>query len=428
MKRIKLAIICHLSCSEIRKELILRQGRHYSYPDYARWNTTIINALQTHEEIELHVISPHRGMCNAIQEFEHNGVCYHFYAADLIYPWGYLEEHLRIQKMMGFRRSRKRVKGFVNAINPDVVILIGAENPYYSITALDIENRPIFLHCQTVYANPDRLKNAGNVDKYRWNIELKLFRKIPYMAVSGRMYYDLIKGYESKAIIFPRRWPVSKFPLIPDVEKKYDFVYWARYLSRNKGFDNAIEAMMKFAVKYPTSKFLAVGEKDGDWPLFEKKIEESDLKNQLEIHPPIRDYCELLKYVKQGRFALLPITMDVLSGTILEAMRMRMPVVTCRTSGTPSLNEKNETVLLSDIGDCESLFQNMEELYKNAELQEKLVVNAEIYLREKDQKSACNADIMVDQLKAVVAHYYNGIPIPKELLFNTEDNKDYRKR
>ena len=107
---------------------------------------------------------------------------------------------------------------------------------------------------------------------------------------------------------------------------------------------------------------------------------------------------------------------------------MGMPVVTCRTSGTPSLNENRETVLISDIGDCNGLCENMERLYNSEELANHLRENAFKYLEEKDELNANNVNEMVTQLQAVINHYHNATPVPQELLFKTEDSIDYRKK
>ena len=420
----KVAFINHFSNAEVREKLDLFSGQ---YRDLGGWNNNIIAGLKGRDDIELYVITPHLGMRHATQKFVLDGVHYYFFRQELPNPWGQIEAHLWPQSKRNFPRNRKYVRRFLSEIQPDIVNLVGAENAYYSITALDVKDTPLMLQLQTVYANPDRIKNTGKVVQQRWDVEIQLFRKTPYMACTGRMYYDLIKGYNPDAIVFPRMWPVSKFPDVADVEKKYDFVYFARFLNKNKGFDNAIEAMARFVQNKPKARFLAVGSKDSDWPQFEKRIKELELENNLEIHGSFEQYTDLLSYVKQGKFALLPITMDVLSGTILEAMRMGMPVVTCRTSGTPSLNEKRETVLISDIGDIEGMYQNMIRLYESESLQVTLRNNAALYLKEKDEANNHNVEKMVEQFKAVIGHYRNGTPIPQDLLYNTEVNKDYRK-
>jgi len=430
MNTIRVALINHFSNPAVRHQLDLQpDGRGgIRYKDFAWWNTNIINGLKGRDDVELHVIAPHVGMCHPTQEFELEGVHYLFFRKEPPYPWNRLEAYLWSQEKHDYPRNRRRVKHFLSKIRPDIVVLIGAENAYFSITAMDVKGIPLMIHLQTVYANPDRIKNTGRVDRKRWDVELDLFRKTPYMACSGRMYYDLVKGYNPGAIVFPRKWPASKFPEVPDVEKKYDYVYFARYLNKNKGFDNAVEAMGLFVKAHPEARLLAVGSRDAEWPVYENRIHELGLDKNLEIHGSFPDYLDLLRYVKQARCALLPITMDVLSGTILESMRMGMPVVTCRTSGTPSLNEKRETVLITEIGDCKGLSENMLRLYENPRLQDTLRENAFQYLAEKDRKNVDNVDVMVEQFKAVIAHYHDGTPIPQEMLYNTDENKDYRQK
>ena len=416
----KLAIICHFSTSQIREKLELVDASHCSYRDFGLWNVNIIDGLKNRDDIELHVISPHRGMKRSTQEFSLENVNYHFFWKELPRPWEQLEFYLCPQVKRHYSRNRRYVRRFIKNIKPDLVNLIGAENPYYSITALDIKDIPVIIHCQTVYANPDRIKNTGKVDQYRWDTELKLFHKTPYIACNGKMYYDLIKRYAPDSIIFPRRWPSAQFPDIPEVEKQYDFVYFARELSKNKGFDNAIEAMGQFVKIYPGATFLAVGKKDHDWPIYENRIKELGIEDSVITHNPITSYEEMLKFVRQGRFSLLPLTMDVVSGTILESMRMGMPVVTCRTSGTPSLNAERETVLISEKGDSDGLCQNMLRLYDDVELQERLKNNGFVYIKKTDEINAHNKDEMIAQYWAVVNHYYHKKPIPNEMLFKEE--------
>ena len=427
----RVVIICHFSNSVVREQLHLKPiltKNVLKYKDFAGWITNILDGLKGNEDLDIHVISPHVGMCCSTQVFETEGIHYYFFSKERPYPIGGIEESLFPQEKRNYPRNRRFIQRFIKQIKPELVLLIGAENAYYSISGLDVNNIPMMIHLQTVYANPDRLKNVGGVDKKRWEVEVMLFRKTPYIACSGRMYYDLVKGYNPKAIVFPRKWPTAKFPSLPDVEKKFDFVYFARFLNKNKGFDNALEAIAVFTQSHPETKFLAVGSRDNEWSKYDRRIKELGLEKCLEIHESFPVYSDLLQYVKQARFALLPITMDVLSGTILESMRMGMPVVTCRTSGTPLLNEKRKTVLISEIGDIDGLANNMKLLYENQDLEHTLRENSFMYLEEIDEADADNVKEMVRQFEAVICHYRNGTSIPRELLFNLEENKDYRKR
>lgn len=429
MNKLKVAVICHFSYPSIREELNLYHG---SYLDYGLWMKNIINGLKTRDDIELHVISPHDGLKKSVQTFELDRVSYYFYR-----PWFYgqlgraeymLEHYMNFMYTPHFFLRKKYVKNFLREIRPDIVNLIGAENLDYSATALDIKGIPIILHCQTVYANPERKRNTGVLFKLRWNTELKLFRHIRYKACTGRMYYDLIKSYNPDSIVFPRRWPVSNFPMIPEVPKKFDFAYFAGGFNKGKGFDNAIEAIAIVVKKHPELKVLGVGDWNEENKVYRERIKELDIERNIEIHPRFPQQIDMLCYVKQARFALLPFKMDVISGAMIQALRLGLPVVAFKTSGTPALNEKRETILISDIDDNESLATNMLRLYEDVGLAAKLKENSALYIRELDKKNAHNLDDMVAQYKAVFAHYYKGTPIPQNLLYNTEENIDYRKK
>lgn len=428
MNKLKVAVICHFSNASIRNRLNLHNA---TYSDFGLWNLNIINGLKSRRDIELCVISPHVGLNNFIQTFKVDGVSYYFYRPwfnGLIGRFEYLLEHYaNCLYTPSYFKRRQFVKNILREIKPDIVNLVGAENLDYSVTALDIKDIPCIIHCQTVYANPERKKRTGVVFKSRWNTELKLFKQIKYKACTGRMYYDLIKGYNPDSIIFPRRWPVGAFPEIPDVPKIYDFAYFAGSFNQSKGFDNAIEAIAIVAQKYPGLKVLVVGDWNETNLVYKERIKALGIESNIEIHPRFPLYIDMLRYVKQARFALLPFKMDVISGALLEALRLGLPVVTFRTSGTPALNKDRETVLISEIDDNEGLANNMLLLYENSEFAETLKNNGYTFIRSQDEYNSKNTDVTVAQYQAVIKHYHQGTPIPQDLLYNTEENIDYRK-
>jgi UDP-N-acetylglucosamine:LPS N-acetylglucosamine transferase len=165
MNRIKVVLINSFSNPQVREKLNLRTSGSLKGRDYGGWNTDIINGLKQFNEIELHVVTNHSGMKNSVQEFELDGVYYHFYNPDSPYPWSFLDRSFLSQKRMNYPRCRRVVKQFIKDIQPDIVNLIGAENTMRSLIALDIEKIPLIIHLQTVYANPARITNAGGIDK-----------------------------------------------------------------------------------------------------------------------------------------------------------------------------------------------------------------------------------------------------------------------
>ena len=51
--------------------------------DFAPWVTNLINEFERFKDVELHIIAPHKGLKKFTQEFNHNGISYHFYKPEL---------------------------------------------------------------------------------------------------------------------------------------------------------------------------------------------------------------------------------------------------------------------------------------------------------------------------------------------------------
>jgi len=150
------------------------------------------------------------------------------------------------------------------------------------------------------------------------------------------------------------------------------------------------------------------------------KIDNLGLTENISFHDYFPVHSEMHQYIKKSRFALLPIKLDVISSSVLEAMLLELPLVTYKTTGTPYLNKDGETVLISEIGDIEHLAANMLKLLNSPELAERLKKKAKAFV-EKEFDNTASAKRLVEDYKAVIAHYHNGTPILKELLFDLNE-------
>ena len=125
---------------------------------------------------------------------------------------------------------------------------------------------------------------------------------------------------------------------------------------------------------------------------------------------------DVIKGIQSSRYALLPLKIDIMSSTIREAMACDLPVITTITKdGTTLINEKRETVLLSEIGDHKALAENMIRVMDDKELADKMIENGRLLLKENFD----NEPIVQKQKIALFAAYENfknGTPIPEELL------------
>jgi glycosyltransferase involved in cell wall biosynthesis len=436
-ENLKIVLICHFSTEKVRNQLPLDNRKLYSlvrkllrmpvknagYGDIAPWTSDLITKLSERNKIELHVISAHTGLKRMLYSFSSNNVHYYFVKADFstllkrIIPNDSLWRKLNPMRFV--------VRKVVKNISPDIVNLIGAENAYISGTILDIKDYPIFVLCQTIYNNPNRSK-FGIVDSKNASTEMLIFQKENYFGVYSRMHYDLLLQHKPDAFIFDFQWPSGKLPEVTLVEeKKYDFINFAASLSFNKGFHDSILALAIVKKKYPNVVLNLVG--GGDSQIrqeLERLVEENDLNDNVFFTPFFEKKEDLFQHLQNSRFAVLPCKMDVTSGTMSQSMYYKLPLVVYKTTGTPKFNINKECVLIAEMNNIEDLAEKMLFLMDNPEKAKQMSENAHEYiLKSKDNNKIMER--LISDYHAIIDHHYNQTPIPKELLFDTDNYPIY---
>lgn len=437
MEKLKVVFICHFSNSDVRSKIplsnfwlinriknILRKGVIQEHQDFAPWVTNQIKEFEKFEDVELHVISPHSGLKRFTYSYNSNGVNYYFFKPELPFMLSPLLAWLNL-KSNKYLLNRFFIKRFIKKIKPNIINLIGTENPYYSIASLDIKNIPLYVSAQTVYSNPLRQALTGNVDEERWNLELKIHNKEKYYGVSGRMHHDLILNNNPNALIFKFQFPVQKPEKTYYPIKDHDFAFFAHGVTPKKGVEDAIYALALVKEKYQNVKLNIIGLCNPDYKqVLDDIIENLNLQSNISFNQYFPLQSDMHRHIQKSRFALLPVKLDIISSTIVEAMQLGLPLVTYKTTGTPYLNKDGETVLISSIGDIIALATNMLKFMDNPEYANELGKKAKIFA-EKEFDNSRNARLLIECYRAVINHYHNNTPIPDELLFNTEEYPIY---
>ena len=422
--------ICHFSNPKVREYLPLSKRklanllRHCAgkrpllYTDFAPWITSQIEAFESIDDVELHVIAPHSGLRRLTYEFSLNGIYYHFFRKANSTTASKIFMRLSKSVSKNYIWPRYIVKKYINKINPDIVNLIGTENPDYSITSLDIKDRPIFVSVQTVYTNPDRIKLTGYYNPLNWEIELKIHTKEKYFGCTGRMHRDLILKNNPAAIIFKYFFAIEKPAAVKEFEKFYDFVFFAATIVPKKGIEEALAALAIVKRKKNDVLLNIVGRCTPEYKdHLLSIINKLELKENVIFNDYFISHIDMFQHLKRSKFAVLPNKIDVISGTIVEAMLLGLPIVTTRTTGTPYLNKDGETVLLTKIGNINELAEKMLLLLTSPEKAEELGRLAKAFA-EREFDNAVSAQRLVKIYRAVFEHYWFNKQIPNELLFN----------
>lgn len=383
--------------------------------DCVPWAPKLISALENNPEVELHVFAPHIRLKKRYMEFVLRGVTYHFYRM----------EYTSLLRKIGNYKIWKRLqncsyyfKKVLKKVEPDLVVLSGAENPASSVAILYAKDYPKLCLCQTIYNNPQR----PSPDRLIQELEKDIFLHVDYYGVYCKLHYELLRQLNPKAHIFKFGYPgVGKMRQPTPTEKIYDFVNFAMLVCDNKGYYDAVRALAIVKEKHPSVTLNLVGKLDAEArSKMTTLIADLELSENVVMTPFFPLQSDMLLHIQKSRYALLPCKLDNTSGTMNQAMQLGLPMIVYRTSGTPCFNNEKECVLIAEHSNVEDLAAKMLILLDNPEKADVLRQNALEYQKKRVEQIKNNGYRLWENYQAVVAHYRSGQPIPQEQLFDPE--------
>lgn len=387
MNKIKVVWICHLSNPMIRQNLKFckwtpvaickRLFGRSGYYDFAAWNTNGIREFEKFSDVELHIVAPHYGICG-VQEFEKSGIYYHFFHTEDDSIFSYFERIVLHKEKKSYKENTKIILSLVDKIKPDLVHIIGAENPYYSESALSIpKSIPMITTLQTLMIDPQFQKNypiSTDAYKYRASIEKSVIKRSDYIGSRVEHFRAIIRQVIGDVNFLDISLAVGENVHIEACEKQFDFVYFAANIS--KAIDYALEAFAIAKRSHNDITLHVIGGYDSNLMRdIKMQMNRLDLADGVDFTGKLPTYGDVISEVRKARFALLPLKIDLISSTIRESMANGLPVVSTITPATPDLNKYRECVLLSKNGDFKAMAMNMCRLLDDEKLAKQLSEN-----------------------------------------------------
>lgn len=412
-KKIKIAWVCEFSNPLVREHLAFRSLAFENFcrflmgkpakimADYDQWITNGIEEMKKFGELELHVISFHKYLKREKFDFEHDGVHYHFLKSedDVRFICNIFRKILKKDTDKDLKYNRNVVKQTLADINPDIIHYFGAENPEYSITSLDVDSSrtPLIVSLQTLMSSPKFKENypiSEELYKYRSGIEKKVLRNATFICAKSALYKEIIRrDINPDAMFFNQALFIAEKINVVKCEKLYDFVYFSANIE--KACDLAVEAFIIVASKRRDLKLLVIGDYMPDFKAkMEKRLSDNGLLENVVFIGRLQTHDDVLEGIRKARFALLPLKVDLISGTIREAMASGLPVVTTITPSTPKFNADRESLLISEAGDHQAMAANMMKLLDDENFAAKLAENALITYKEKYENGRLAEDLL----------------------------------
>ena len=318
-----------------------------------------------------------------------------------------------------YKKNRGHIRKKISEIQPDVIHIMGAENPSYSLSALDVPKTiPSIVQLQTLMIYPgfkDNYPISEKIYNYRAGIERKVIENANYVGCVSKKFVPYLKdNVKLKHAILSTNLALTEPVDLSCEKKEFDFVYYA--LRINKAVDYAIEAFAIASQSNPSITLDVVGEYSNDFKQqIDERIRELGIERKVFFEGRLATHDDVIRQIKKSRFAVLPLKVDSISGTIRESMANGLPVVTTITPATPELNKKRESILLSPAGDHQGMAQNMLKLLNDEGYAEMIRKNAGITATERVN----NEQVVrkwIDAYYACIDNFKNGTPIPESLL------------
>ncbi len=411
-RKIRVAWVCSFSNEKMRARLTFDSGgclkilyrllgvTYGRGTDSAIWNTNAIEEMEKIDDVELHVICPVRGLAKKEVSYEENGIHYYFFREQNSNIVRFVLHQLLSKYTSLYKRNRRVISQLISEIQPDIVHVMGAENPYYSLSLLDVpSNIPTIIQLQALLArlvNVTKVKEEKKSFYYKGLMEREIIKKADYIGTTLDDFKKfIIEEIKSDAQFLDISLAMAQKINLEPSEKQYDFVYFSANIS--KAGEEALESFILAHKKNPTITLDIVGGYDEAFRArLDARIKECGLENCVTLEGRLPSHDDVIRQIRKARYALLPLKMDFVPNALHEAMANGLPVVTTITDGTPSLNEKRQCVLLSEQNDFHAMADNMISLLDNENLRNELRQNAAEYENERSN----NRSIIVKWIEA----------------------------
>lgn len=416
-RKLKVVWICSFSNKKVRAKLPIKvsgckklvyklMGRTISKDtDSAIWNTNAIEEFEKIKDVDLYVICPVRDLVEPIVAYKEDNIHYYFFREQHSNLIRFVFYQLFTEYTSHYKTNRRFISRFIKDIKPDIVHVMGAENPFYSLSLLDIPSDiPTIIQLQALLTRlvdktQDKLKKRSYY--YKGLIEREIIMKANYIGTISEVFRQyIVKEINPDAVFLDLTLAMAQKINLDQKGKKYDFVYFSANI--NKAGREAIESFALACEKNKDITLDIVGEYYSSFKEeLDERIKELGLGKNITFEGRLPTHEDVICQIRKSRFALIPLKLDLVPNTIHEAMANGLPVVTTITDGTPSLNAKRQCVLLSEQNDFQAMADNMIALLDNEQLGNELRWNAAAYEEERSNNRSI-IEKWVEAYKSIV--------------------------
>jgi len=392
-KKLKVVWLCHYANQEMFEHFNISNGK-----EFAPWISLLIDLFKSERSVELHIVAPNV-YSNEDSSFIKNGIHFHFYEYLPKFPIfnKYFREIyyiLRIDQISNYSWVKHKISSIVNSLKPDIVHLHGAENPYYSAGILPIIDKyPQIVTIQGFIKQS--IKRNWEI-KQRIQIEEEIIKKCKHFGTRTDDMNKVVLDMNPNAILHYHFYPIE----LPKVFKSniggdepIDCIFFAR-VCKDKGIEDLLHAIVIIKQKIPNIYLTVIGSVSSLYLNFLMQMcKKLNIKDNVHFLGFQKTQNDVYQYAINAKICVLPTYHDIIPGTIIESMFLKLPVVAYAVGGIPDLNRNNETVKLVEKLNTEKLAEAILSLLLNVDCRRKLAEKAYIWANERINNSAIVGDV-----------------------------------
>ncbi len=364
-KKLKVVWLCHFANQEI-KDYFNTPGVH----TFAPWISNLIGLFKSQSTIELHIVAPN--IFNYTNSnFTKNDIHYHFYSLRFFLFPQKVNTLFRLIFGSNYHYIGSKISKIILKINPDIIHLHGAENPYYSSGIIPLLKKyPILLTIQGYVRNSS---TNNRKEKKRIEMEDLIMKQIYHFGTRTKEMSEIALSMNSKANLHFHNYTVT----IPDMIKdgrpsSYDIVFFAR-VCKDKGIEDLLQALSLVKKEKADISLHIIGPVSESYKQHLKSmIKLLAIETNVVWVGFLDDQQDIYKHAVNAEICVLPTHHDIIPGTIVESMYMKLPVIAYAVGGIPELNNTEERIILVEKNNIPQLAEKIILLLNNPDLRKAL--------------------------------------------------------
>lgn len=367
-KRMRVVWLCHFANKGMKG--------YFNTPkvsETAPWINNLINLFQLKSDIELHIVAPNI-FINKDTSVQIDNITFHFYQYRINYISKKLLSFIKFDSLTHYFFIQRKIEAIIITINPDIVHLHGAENPYYAAGILNLINRfPTLLTIQGFIRNSS-VRNR-KVNKMI-QLEEQIIKNINHIGVRTNEMTGIVASINSKAQLYYHNYPITIPEFEKNIQSDYDIVYFAK-LSKDKGIEDLLYAISLIKKVNPFINLHVIGRTSSSYLQHLKDLINSlGIESNVSIIGFLETQHDVHRHAVKAKICVLPTYHDIIPGTIIESMFMKIPVVAYAVGGIPELNNEIESIVLVDKRNIRQLADKIINLLSDGERMSLLAENA----------------------------------------------------